>query len=150
MERRRQIGPQTEHDTQAGGGLGWGEREGLSFVGCWVEVGCVCQELGLGTIHLEGRKTWEWWVQAGNKNEEIQPIRQSRKLRICDSFEFVHYRSDMQMRPSYQRLSQQLRQLCQQPLGMGAWVPPLLWTCVQPPLTSLMKSAGLMFPGRGR
>lgn len=150
MERRRQIGPQTEHDAQAGGGLGWGERGGLGVVGCWVLGVGGGRNWGWGTTHLEGRKTWEWWVHARDKNEEIQPVRDGRKLRICDSFEFVHYRSDMQMRSSYQHLSQQLSQLCQQPLGMGAWVPLLLWTCVQPPLTSLMKSAGLMFPGRGR
>lgn len=54
------------------------------------------------------------------------------------------------MRSSYQPVSQQLRQLCQQPLGLGAWVPLRLWACLQPPLTSVMKSARLMFPGRGR
>lgn len=56
----------------------------------------------------------------------------------------------MQMRSSYPQISQQLRLFCRQPLGVAAWVPVLLWTGVQLPFTSLIKSAGLVFTGRGR
>lgn len=100
MERRRQIEPQTEHDARAGGaeGLGWGRGPGQ---GGGAEF-CVAEGARGGAVRnrspRQGGKqflksvwrTWEWLVHVRDKCEEISPIGGSRKLRIWDSFAFVH------------------------------------------------------------